>query len=210
MRGHPCITTMHHPVGIGICTLNYLCHWATLYLTYHGAQQVATGLVYDLVFTFQSRPSLELIHRSNGDNDTMQALPSGLSCVLTQHGSGLILHSTSPLNPSRSCMNCSAWMPAALQCIQLGFDAECEWVHLADISFQRKLPRAIRAITQTHIDPSSPFFCWLIMGEDGGHRLFYAKAQCQVWLRAKQPEYIMQRDPHASYAWVQLNTGSKS
>lgn len=44
------------------------------------------------------------------------------------------------------------------------------------------------------------------MGEDCGHRLFYAVAQCQVRLRAKQSEYIMQRDPHVSYAWVQLNS----
>lgn len=106
MRGYPCLTTLHHTVGIGICMLNYLCHCATLYLTYHGAQHVATGLVYNLAFLFQNLPSLEIIHRSNGDNDTMQALPSGLSRVLTQHGSGLILHSTSPLNPSRSCMHC--------------------------------------------------------------------------------------------------------
>lgn len=44
------------------------------------------------------------------------------------------------------------------------------------------------------------------MREDCGHRLFYAKAQCQVWLRAKQSEYIMQRELHASCAWVQLNS----
>lgn len=37
--------------------------------------------------------------------------PSGLSPVLTQHSSGLILHAASLLNPSRSCMlcGCCSW-----------------------------------------------------------------------------------------------------
>lgn len=60
--------------------------------------------------TFQC---LEIIHGSNGANDTTQALPSGLRRVLTQHGGGLILRATWPFHPSCSCMHCRccSWDP---------------------------------------------------------------------------------------------------
>lgn len=113
MRGHLCATwqnyiTLHHTVGIGIGTFNYLCHWAILYLIYHGAQQVAAALACNLAFIFQSLPRFEMIHGSDGDNDTMRVL----SPVLTQHSSGLVLQCFT----MKSISACAADAAAGLRC----------------------------------------------------------------------------------------------